>query len=90
MSELMSELWRNPFGAVRAFFKGELKAPEPRTEEELEIEQLICPDCKADKEFLSGPSGGFAQNIKCAKCGLILNVIFNGPNLVWHERINHG
>jgi hypothetical protein len=62
---------------------------EPRTEEEILIEQLICPDCLAEREFLSGPNGGFAQNIKCAKCGLILNVIFNGRQLVWHERINH-
>ena len=73
--------------SIFAWVRGELRAPEPRTEEELLVEQLICPDCRAEQRFLAGPCGGVAQNIKCGKCGLELNVVFNGPQLIWHERI---
>jgi len=27
-----------------------------------------CPDCGSN-EFIEGPCGGMAQNVKCAKCG---------------------
>lgn len=37
------------------------------------IEELTCPRC-GSKDFLEGPHGGSAVNIKCAKCGYWMNV----------------
>ncbi len=37
------------------------------------VDELICPGC-GGKEFLEGPHGGMAVNVKCKKCGYKLNV----------------
>lgn len=41
-------------------------------------DELICPGC-GGKEFLQGPRGGLAVNVKCKRCGYKLNVA-NLPN----------
>jgi ribosomal protein S27AE len=35
--------------------------------------ELKCPRC-GSTEFLAGPRGGAAQNVKCAKCDYGMNV----------------
>jgi len=37
------------------------------------VKELICPKCSG-KDFLAGPRGGMARNIKCANCGYWINV----------------
>jgi Zn ribbon nucleic-acid-binding protein len=37
------------------------------------VAELKCPKCGCD-EFLAGPRGGAARNIKCARCGYWMNV----------------
>lgn len=37
------------------------------------VTELKCPRCDSE-EFLAGPRGGAARNIKCAKCGYWMNV----------------
>lgn len=49
------------------------------------IKYGVCPDCGSEK-FYGGPSGGMAQNVKCAGCGHYFN--FALP--VFVERINVG
>lgn len=44
-------------------------------------ELLVCIDC-GSKDMLEGPSGGLAQNVKCAKCGHEFNF---GPPLFIHR-----
>lgn len=52
------------------------------------LEYEGCPDC-GSKEFIEGPSGGMAQNIKCADCGHWFNVAL--PLFIQRIRITtHG
>ncbi len=46
------------------------------------VDELICPGCQG-KEFLLGPRGGMAVNVKCKSCGYVLNVcpLSNGDSL---------
>lgn len=37
------------------------------------ISKLVCPKCGGE-EFLKGPEGGLAVNIKCAKCSYFMNI----------------
>jgi len=41
------------------------------------VKELKC-EC-GSKDFLVGPRGGLSVNIKCVKCGRIMNVVC-GPN----------
>lgn len=45
-----------------------------------------CPDC-GGMEFLRGPSGGVAVNIKCARCQSKFNVAETETGLFFAERI---
>ena len=40
------------------------------------VKKNTCPDCKVKGQWLGGPCGGLAQNIKCANCGSRFNVTF--------------
>lgn len=40
------------------------------------VKKNTCPDCEAKGQWLVGPRGGIAQNIKCANCGSRFNVTF--------------
>ncbi len=37
------------------------------------VDTLVCPRCGC-KDFLEGPHGGAAINIKCSKCSYWMNV----------------
>ena len=68
---------------VKEFFKKE----DTRYENEKLFDHLYekgCVDCGC-KDFLEGPSGGIAQNVKCAndECGSKYNIMPMG----WAERI---
>jgi len=45
-------------------------------------DQLACPEC-GGKDFLEGPHGGMAVNVKCAKCGYKLNVVPLPNGKIW-------
>ena len=44
-------------------------------QEEIKLKNNTCPDC-GGKNFLKGPCGGLAVNVKCAnpKCGSKFNI----------------
>ena len=46
------------------------------------VDKLICPEC-GNEEFLEGPHGGLAVNVKCAKCGYRLNVTPLPSGKIW-------
>lgn len=37
------------------------------------IDELVCKECGCT-EFLEGPHGGAAVNVKCKKCGYWMNI----------------
>ncbi len=47
--------------------------PEVSPVEEADLKKGICPDCGGD-EFLEGPRGGLAVNIRCKQCGAEFNI----------------
>ncbi len=42
---------------------------------DLFLKHKVCPDC-GSSNFLEGPTGGGAQNVKCSGCGHWYNCIF--------------
>ena len=38
------------------------------------VEELVCPRCGCG-EFLEGPHGGAAVNVRCSKCGYWMNIV---------------
>jgi predicted nucleic-acid-binding Zn-ribbon protein len=79
--------YRNRTTYKGTYFKQLMKSlkKDNRSENEKMFDELTkngCLDC-GNSEFLEGPSGGMAQNIKCSKCGSKYNVMPMG----WAERI---
>lgn len=71
----------------KGYFKYAIQAlkKDKRSDNEKMFDELTkngCLDCGCN-EFLEGPSGGLAQNVKCAKCGSKYNIMPMG----WAERI---
>lgn len=71
----------------KGYFKYVMNAlqRDRRSINEMMFEELRdngCLDC-ACKDFLEGPCGGLAQNIKCENCGSKYNIMPMG----WAERI---
>jgi len=46
------------------------------------VDELTCPEC-GGKDFLEGPHGGMAINVKCVKCGYVLNVVPLPDGKIW-------
>ncbi|MBA7697268.1 hypothetical protein ES703_105931 [subsurface metagenome] len=46
------------------------------------VDKLVCPECKST-DFLEGPHGGMAVNVKCAKCGYRLNTCPLPDGKIW-------
>lgn len=52
------------------------------------VDKLTCPDCGGE-DFLEGPHGGLAVNVKCSKCGCKLNITPLPNGKIWIlERIS--
>ena len=61
------------FGSLATYLLRKKVEEKPLSLEDYILDKKICPDCKG-KEFLAGPRGGIAQNVKCAGCGSCFNV----------------
>lgn len=46
------------------------------------VEELTCPKCGC-KEFLKGPQGGLATNVKCSNCGYWMNIVILPNSKIW-------
>jgi len=55
-------------------------------DEILALDQCTCPDC-GHPEFLEGPRGGLAINIKCPNCGAKFCIVPGIPGPFGKSRI---
>jgi uncharacterized Zn finger protein len=46
------------------------------------VEELTCPECGSE-DFLKGPCGGMAVNVKCSKCGHFMNIVPLPKGKIW-------